>query len=61
VITTALSTLDRRTPPPSVVSGRRNRALTMAGRLITRRRAVLTVAAMTRPRGDRRRTSDRVG
>jgi hypothetical protein len=61
VITTALSTLDRRTPPPSVVSGRRNKAMTLAGRLITRRRAVLTVGAMTRPRGDRGRTSDRVG
>ena len=61
VITTALSTLDRRDPPPSVVSGRLNRVLSRAGRLITRRRAVLTVGAMTRPRGDRGRTSSRVG
>ncbi len=61
VITTALATLDRRTPPPSVVSGRRNRALTLAGRVLTRRRTVLTVGAMTRARGDRGRTSGRAG
>ncbi len=61
VITTALSTLDRGNPPPSIVSGRRNRMLSSAGRLLTRRRAVLTVAAMMRSQGDRGRTSDRVG
>ena len=62
VITTALATLDRRTPPPSVVSGRRNHALSLAARVLTRRRAVLTAGAMLRARGgDRGRTSDRVG
>jgi short-subunit dehydrogenase len=37
VVALALKTLDRRNPPPSVVSGARNHALTTAGRLLTRR------------------------
>ena len=48
VVEAALRTLDRRTPPPSVVSGRLNRLMTNASRLLTRRRAVLVAASTTR-------------
>jgi short-subunit dehydrogenase len=48
VVATALRTLDRRTPPPSVVSGRANRVGILASRFVTRRRTVLAVAAMLR-------------
>lgn len=41
VVTTALAALDRRTPPPSVVSGRFNRVLTSASRLLPRRGTLL--------------------
>lgn len=45
VVATALRALDRRTPPPSVISGTRNRLMANAGRLLSRRRTVLVVAA----------------
>ncbi|PZA20410.1 SDR family NAD(P)-dependent oxidoreductase, partial [Modestobacter versicolor] len=48
VVTTALRALDRRTPPPSVAVGRRNRVAATGVRLLTRRRAVLAMAAITR-------------
>ena len=51
VVQTALRALDRRTPPPSVISGRRNRLMAGAARLLSlllgRRRAVLLTASMT--------------
>ncbi|MET9881427.1 SDR family oxidoreductase [Actinacidiphila glaucinigra] len=49
VVETALHTLDRRNPPPSIVSGRRNHLMALSVRLLTRRRAVLTVGAMMKP------------
>jgi short-subunit dehydrogenase len=48
VVATVLRALDRRTPPPSVVSGRLNRLMTNMGRVLSRRRAVLFAASMTR-------------
>jgi len=52
VVETALRALDRRAPPPSVVSGRPNRLMAGAARLLSlllsRRRAVLLTASMTR-------------
>jgi uncharacterized protein len=45
VVATVLRALDRRTPPPSVISGRRNHLLANGGRLLSRRRTVLAVAA----------------
>jgi uncharacterized protein len=48
VVETALRSLDRRTPPPSVVSGRSNRLMASAVRLLSRRRAVLVTAFVTR-------------
>jgi short-subunit dehydrogenase len=48
VVATVLRALDRRTPPPSVISGTRNRLLTNAGRLLSRRRTVLAVAAINK-------------
>ncbi|WP_033338051.1 SDR family NAD(P)-dependent oxidoreductase [Catenuloplanes japonicus] len=51
-VTAALKVLDRRDPPPSTVSGRANHALTLAGRLVTRRLGVTLAAANTlRARG----------
>ena len=50
VVTTALRTLDRRTPPPSVISGRLNRMMASLGRAVTRRRAVLLMGSMTAAR-----------
>ncbi|MFD3944652.1 SDR family NAD(P)-dependent oxidoreductase [Streptomyces sp. NPDC058579] len=47
VVATALAALDRRTPPPSVVSGRRNRVMASLSRGLTRRRAVLVMGSMT--------------
>ncbi|MER5434633.1 SDR family oxidoreductase [Streptomyces sp. NPDC002588] len=47
VVATALRALDRRTPPPSVVSGRLNRVMATLGRAVTRRRAVLLMGSMT--------------
>jgi short-subunit dehydrogenase len=42
-----LRVLDRRDPPPSVVSGRRNQLLASANRLVTRRGTVRLMAAMS--------------
>lgn len=50
VVQTALRALDRRTPP-SVVSGGLNRLMTNAGRVLTRRRAVLVAGSMTKTDG----------
>jgi hypothetical protein len=47
VVAAALRVLEREDPPPSAVSGRRNHALTFAGRLLTRRRAVTLAASRT--------------
>jgi uncharacterized protein len=46
VVSTALTALDRRTPPPSVVSGRFNRVLTSASRLFPRRAALYVAGRM---------------
>jgi uncharacterized protein len=48
VVTTALSALDRRNPPPSVIAGRLNRAAATAGRLVTRRRATMLIGSLMR-------------
>lgn len=48
VVAAALRALDRRTPPPSVISGRLNRLMAHLGRLLSRRRAVLVMASVTR-------------
>ena len=48
VVQTAMRALDRRTPPPSVVSGLLNRLVANASRLLSRRRTVLVAASMTR-------------
>jgi short-subunit dehydrogenase len=47
VVETALRALDRRTPPPSVISGLRNRLMASAVRLLSRRHAVLLTASVT--------------
>jgi short-subunit dehydrogenase len=47
VVAEALHVLDRRDPPPSAVSGRRNHFLTITPRLFTRRRAVSLTGANT--------------
>ncbi|MFS0699088.1 SDR family NAD(P)-dependent oxidoreductase [Cellulomonas sp. 179-A 4D5 NHS] len=53
VVATALRTLDRRNPPPSVVSGAANRAFVAVSRLVTRRRlALLMGSLMRRPEDD---------
>ncbi|GAA1431697.1 SDR family oxidoreductase [Microlunatus lacustris] len=44
VVDAALAVLDRRDPPPSFVSGRANRVLATAGRLVSRRLRVLGAA-----------------
>jgi hypothetical protein len=48
VVTTALRTLDRRNPPPSVVSGSLNRLGALAPRFATRRRTAVLIGALTR-------------
>jgi len=48
VVATALRALDRPAPPPSVAHGWLNRAALNLGRLLSRRRAVLVSASMTR-------------
>ena len=55
VVDTALKALDRRNPPPSIAVGARNRAALVAQRLVSRRRIILTLAAMTKsnPKGKR--------
>lgn len=47
VVSTALRTLDRRNPPPSVVSGTFNWVMTLTSRFTTRRANVLAFGAMT--------------
>lgn len=47
VVRLALDTLDRRDPPPSVVSGRANRATVVASRLLSRRALVRLTGAIT--------------
>ncbi|GGR49452.1 short-chain dehydrogenase [Nocardioides luteus] len=46
VVRTALSALDRRNPPPSVIAGRSNRLAATLGRLVGRRRSVEVVGGM---------------
>jgi uncharacterized protein len=46
VVRTALRTLDRRNPPPSIAVGRMNRLLAALSRLFTRRQAVLAMGAL---------------
>jgi len=47
VVATALRTLDRRNPPPSVAVGRLNRLMLPLARLANRRLAVMAMGAMT--------------
>ncbi len=51
VVRTALKALDRRNPPPSVVSGAMNRIMTLSGRFASRRTVVRIVGRMISPRG----------
>jgi short-subunit dehydrogenase len=46
VVRAALKALDRRVPPPSVIAGTRNRLMSQATRLVSRRRATMTIGAM---------------
>lgn len=48
VVETALRALDGRNPPPSVVSGRLNRATVLLGRILSRRRTLQLAASMTK-------------
>jgi uncharacterized protein len=50
VVETALRTLDRRDPPPSIAVGRMNRLMLALGRLASRRRSVMLMGAMTAAR-----------
>ncbi|MGW1288718.1 SDR family NAD(P)-dependent oxidoreductase [Streptomyces sp. NPDC001118] len=50
VVATALRALDRRTPPPSVISGRLNRAMAALGRTASRRRMVQFMGSTTADR-----------
>ncbi|KOV64002.1 hypothetical protein ADK64_17785 [Streptomyces sp. MMG1121] len=47
VVAAALKALDRRTPPPITVSGRRNSVMATLGRAMSRRRAVLVMGSAT--------------
>lgn len=51
VVATALRALNRRNPPPSVVSGRLNRLSSQSARLLSRRRVVLAAGFATRSTG----------
>ncbi|WP_113699755.1 SDR family NAD(P)-dependent oxidoreductase [Nonomuraea lactucae] len=46
VVRIALKALDQRTPPPSVITGTRNRLMAHAGRLVGRRRMTMTIGSM---------------
>jgi short-subunit dehydrogenase len=46
VVQTALKTLDRRNPPPSVVVGALNRVMSQGSRLVSRRRMTITIGGM---------------
>ncbi|WP_053693475.1 SDR family NAD(P)-dependent oxidoreductase [Streptomyces sp. WM6372] len=50
VVRTALRALDRRNPPPSVISGAMNRVMAFSGRLASRRTVVRMVDRMSSPR-----------
>ncbi|MFE2148029.1 SDR family NAD(P)-dependent oxidoreductase [Streptomyces sp. NPDC059456] len=50
VVRTALRALDRKNPPPSVVSGALNRIMTLSGRFASRRMVVGIVGRMSSPR-----------
>ncbi|MFD7840705.1 SDR family NAD(P)-dependent oxidoreductase [Streptomyces sp. NPDC059761] len=50
VVRTALKALDRRNPPPSVISGSMNRIMAFSGRLASRRTVVRMVDRMSSPR-----------
>lgn len=58
-VDTALRALDRRNPPPSIAVGAVNRAALVAQRLASRRRIILTLAAMTKSnqRSNQRRSA----
>lgn len=61
VAAAALTVLDRRDPPPSAVSGRRNLLLYIAPfRIVTRRVAVSLTARNTLSAADRRQSTNRV-
>ncbi|MFD5827869.1 SDR family NAD(P)-dependent oxidoreductase [Lentzea sp. NPDC060358] len=47
VVETALRTLDRRNPPPSIAVGRANRVMLSFGRLLGRRQAAMVMGAVT--------------
>ncbi|HEX7307264.1 SDR family oxidoreductase [Lentzea sp.] len=47
VVETALRTLDKRNPPPSIAVGRANRLMLSAGRLLGRRQAAVMMGAVT--------------
>ncbi|PJE94211.1 oxidoreductase [Streptomyces carminius] len=47
VVRTALRTLDRRNPPPSVIAGGRNRVAAFAGRFVSRRLVIRVIDRMT--------------
>ena len=47
VVDTALRVLDRKNPPPSVVSGRRNQIMALGGRFLSRRLLVSLLGRMT--------------
>lgn len=49
VVDTALRTLDRRDPPPSIAVGRANRLVLVLGRLASRRRSVRLMGRLTAP------------
>ncbi|HME15854.1 MAG TPA: SDR family NAD(P)-dependent oxidoreductase, partial [Mycobacterium sp.] len=47
VVDTALRVLDRKNPPPSVISGRRNQMMALGGRFVSRRLLVSVLGRMT--------------
>lgn len=51
VVEAALRALDRPKPPPSVIPGRLNRAMSNLGRVLSRRRTVLVAASLTKTDG----------
>lgn len=47
VVDTALRAIDRKNPPPSVISGRRNQIMALGGRFVSRRLLVSVLGRMT--------------
>jgi short-subunit dehydrogenase len=47
VVDTALRALDRKNPPPSVISGRRNQIMALGGRFVSRRLLISVLGSMT--------------